>query len=284
MTRLIAPDEFRRGSIMFIVILLSTACCTSPAIRHDPHDDRREATTPVLPELEGISEVRAAILAWDLAKLKRAADGLRADAAANADEAYRRRLWRGTALFHAVLVLRADSSEEAQSQRKALTAETVDALQGAVESRSDDSDCHAMLAVLYGMQISNEPLLALTLGKRVLDHREAAAKAINANPRVGYLEGVSLLNRSSRRSSVSQAVILLLEAEQLFAREADESRADWQPDWGRPHCRMFLAEAYEQLGDMDQAMGWFEKALQMAPQLTRAKQGYERCRQAIKTR
>jgi tetratricopeptide (TPR) repeat protein len=83
--------------------------------------------------------------------------------------------------------------------------------------------------------------------------------------------------------ALSQALNTLLEAETLFEAEAKRGRHPGEPDWGREHNWMFIGEAYERLGQPDQALVWLEQACNAAPGLERAKKSYERCRKTMES-
>jgi len=261
------------------VLLIVLAASRSNAAPTSPHASDSEAETQLL---KSIAAVRQTMQIWDGEEMVRAAKDLQTVETTDANETFYRDYWRATALFHAILALRADTAnKQSTALRKSLNKPAVQSLNTVLTHDPNNSDSHAMLAVLYGMSISHNPLQALRLGPSVLRHRKAAARGRASNPRVSYLEGVALMDRSKDAQDIDKALRILLEAEKLFNQQAAASRAPWEPDWGHKHNQMFIGEAYEKLGQWGKAMEWFERAVHTAPNLTRAAEGYKRCRKKI---
>lgn len=232
-----------------------------------------------------VSTVREAMLRWDADALLIAAERLESIKTSNAEAAFYRDLWRGTACFHAVLAAgHSQATQTMTSIQDRAHPLAVAALNQALRVREDESNAHAMLSVLHGLSISERPLRALQLGPRLMSHRKAAANQRAKNPRVSYLEGVSQYHRATKRADISASLKRLLEAEALFAEEAAREPPPLSPDWGRGPNRLFIGEAYERLGRFEEALGWFSKALETAPGMARAKNGYERCKKAMARR
>jgi hypothetical protein len=229
---------------------------------------------------KAIGDVRTAIAQWDVDSLTRAASRLELGRDARSDDAYCRELWRGAALFHAVLALSDREPVASRDLQRSLRDKAIQALNTALAQQPDNSDSHAMLAVLYGQQIRGRPLMAIKLGPLVTRHREVAKRAQHTNPRVNYLEGVSLLKQAHNAEQVAAALESLLVAEKLFNAEAGTSKDYRQPDWGRAHNMMFIGEANQRLERTVQAMTAFQNAMHLMPNLERARRGYESCRQA----
>jgi tetratricopeptide (TPR) repeat protein len=255
----------KRAGVMFC--LLAGAL---PLFAQSPAESRRRAVEQVA------DAVRQSIRDWDFSAMTGAVTRAQALVASDDDERFHRALWTGTAAFHAVLYLRS-SQDETEAARIEMEKTAIEALNRALSLEPDSSDCHAMLGVLYGMEISRSPLRALSLGTRLRRHRVAAMRAVETNPRVSYLEGITMLNRANGDKEVEQAVDLLVRAESLFARQAGEGAASDAAGWGREHTLLFLGEATEQLGRYKEALTWFRAAERLDPRLERAGKGIERC-------
>lgn len=233
---------------------------------------------------EAIGDVRTAIIQWDAQAMARAASGVASSTDAGPEGAYYRGLWRGAALFHAVLALSDSQVDTSADLRTSLRDQAIEALTAVLAQRPDDSDSHAMLAVLYGRQIRGRLVAAMRLGPLVAEHRQAARRAQDTNPRVNYLEGVSLLTQARNPEQLSKALEALRAAETLFKAEAVATRDSREPDWGRAHNMMFMGQAYQRLGRLTEAMAAYQQAMRLVPNLERAKRGYESCRQATQDR
>jgi tetratricopeptide (TPR) repeat protein len=264
----------RASRMASCLLLTALAASGSNPVRAAEHVTETEL-------LKSIAAVRQSMQIWDAEEMVQAAQELAILETVDAKEVFYRDYWRATALFHAILALREEANKQATTLRKSLNKPAVQSLQTVLNHDPNNSDGHAMLAVLYGMSISQHPLQALRLGPGVLRHRKAAALGRATNPRVSYLEGVALLDRTKDAQDIEKALRILLEAETLFNQEATVSRAPWEPDWGHEHNRMFIGEAYEKLGQWAKAMEWFEQASGVAPNLTRAAEGYKRCRKRM---
>lgn len=238
-------------------------------------------SVPSVPSL--VDEVREAILRWEFAALKDAAERLREATPKDDREAFARDYWFAAAQFHTVLIYTEprprDTSPSGESL-KALSRTASDALKRVLAKDPKNADCHAMLATLYGLRIQASPLSALSLGPRLTRHRKAIDKADSDSPRATYLEGVGRLKNAKNPAAVSVALNILLNAEKLFASAAEKQRDTLAPDWGRAHNSMFIGEAYEKLGRPDKALEWYRKSSEAAPHPERAKEGIERCREA----
>ncbi|MEM9799767.1 MAG: hypothetical protein AAGA20_05530 [Planctomycetota bacterium] len=253
------------GAAACAVLGLGASCASTPPPPPIAVDE--------VPLREAIDGARAAIRDFDLDGLRVAAQQLAlVEPASNADAAARD-YWRGAALFNAVLVPRDDDGDVASA-----TSAATDALEETVARRESDPESHAMLATLIGRRIKANPFSAITLGSAFKKHRKASADARSTNPRVAYLEGVGRLKRAGDPDAVRDALDVLLDAERLFALEAQAERGFAAPDWGRGHNLMFIGEAHERLGEIGLAADAYERAIEASPELERAQDGYRRCR------
>ncbi|MEM6675099.1 MAG: hypothetical protein AAF726_19775 [Planctomycetota bacterium] len=257
-------------SVACALLGLASACASTPL----------SPAPPIVEEVSlqaAVDGARDAIREFDLKAMRVAAQQLLLAEAENDDDRLARDYWRGAALFNSILVPRPVGDDRLAAD----TGVATEALEATLERKPDDVESHAMLAVLIGRRLQASPLLGITLGSSFKRHRKASADARTTNARVAYLEGTGLLKRAGDREDVEAAVEVLLSAEQLFEAESGRERAtdslDWTPDWGRALNLMFLGEAHERLGDVEQAAVWFERALHHSFMLDRADEGYRRC-------
>lgn len=270
------PAFFRIGSILLGAVL-TAGCAAAPRV---------PATAEAAPDNVSLAaaaeRAQDAIRDWDLNALNEAARQLQAAAPENETEAFLRDYWRGTALFHAVLILRPSSSSSNENdQLTSAIQEAAEALESALKRQPGDGESNAMLATLFGMMIAERPWSAVWLGPRLLNLRSAAKSAGGDNPRVRYLEGAGMLNRAAGPRDVQAALESLLEAERLFEAEASIPKSPWDPAWGRTGNQLFIGEAYEKLGKPGEAVIWYQRVLRSMPGSARAREGYERCIQQM---
>ncbi|MBN2327238.1 MAG: hypothetical protein JXR73_08785 [Candidatus Omnitrophica bacterium] len=270
--------SFFQASCLIFGIILTIGCATIATV---PERADAPGTVALCTAVENTKE---AIHDWDPKRLNQASQRLQTAVPENETEAFYQHYWRGAALFHSVLILQSTSStSDNTKQQTSVTREAIEALKAALEHRPQDGDSNAMLATLYGMKISEQPLSAIWIGPQLLKLRAAAKSSQSDNPRVNYLEGVGLLNRAGDSQDVSDALEKLLEAERLFEAEASVPKTVWDADWGRTSNQLFIGEAYEKLEQPDQAIIWFQRVMQATPASVRAREGYERCRQKMES-
>jgi tetratricopeptide (TPR) repeat protein len=243
------------------------------------------AATPGAPSLVSLVDgVREAILSWDLAELKQAADRLGSAEPDGQREGFAKDYWLATARFHGVLIRTEVADGPSGSEVAEIVRPAAAALAGVLERHPHQADCHAMLATLYGLRIRARPLAALRLGPRLMKHRKAAEQVAKPSPRALYLEGVGRLSQAGNANATADALKILLRAERLFERESRTDLGRLAPDWGRPHNWQFIGEAYEKLGRPQQALAWYEKVGEAGLNPIRAREGIKRCQAQMERR
>ena len=224
----------------------------------------------------GVAEFNAAYRTWDGARFAAAAELFRSattNATANATNFY----WLGVAQFHRMLQLQnAPAHRTNEAAAKAALDAAVDALTLAVKLDERHAESHALLGTLYGMKISGSLLRGVRFGPRVAKHQELALKHGALNPRVQYLLGMCQFHTANKPAEWQAALQTLLKAEKLFETEANKTAAPLAPRWGYDSCLTFLGRTYELLGQRQEAVAYFRKALAMHPADHLAKEGLKR--------
>ncbi|MEE8604931.1 MAG: tetratricopeptide repeat protein, partial [Candidatus Aminicenantaceae bacterium] len=95
------------------------------------------------------------------------------------------------------------------------------------------------------------------------------------NPRVHYLKGVSdLYTPAEYGGGADVAIKTLTKSVDLFEKENIED--PMLPSWGKDEAYTFLAMTYNQKGDKDKAVEFFQKALEVNPEFMLAKDELEK--------
>lgn len=270
----LAPDPVRSGGcgsvwLVFLAVAL-TPLSAFAAVSND-----------LLPSID---RVRAALMQWELPDLIGSADAIETlDLASprlgQSDDLFWQHYWAGVANFNAVLCARTVTSDEvADPDVSRLINRAGDSLNEALKIRSDHAECHAMLAVLEGIAISERPWTVIYKGPNLMRHRAAAAKTEPRSPRTVYLLGTAQLKRAKNDPGTREAMKTLEQAVELFRGESGRSRQPWEPDWGFDHTLLFLGEAHQALAEWTEAVTCYEQALEINPHLERARLGLEQCR------
>jgi tetratricopeptide (TPR) repeat protein len=224
----------------------------------------------------GVAEFNAAYRTWDAARFAAAAELFRratTTEAASATNCY----WLGVAQFHRMLQLQyASTNRTNQTAAKAPLEAAVDALTLAVKLDERHAESHALLGTLYGMKIDGNLIRGARFGPRVARHQKLALEHGATNPRVQYLLGMCQFHTASKPAQWKTALQTLLKAELLFEAEAKTTAAPLDPRWGQSSCLTFIGRTYELLGQRQEAIGYFRKALAMHPADHLAKEGLKR--------
>ncbi len=207
----------------------------------------------------GIAEFTEAYQSWNGDGFKKAAATF-----AQAPDSFTSQYWRGTANFHRLLFLLGEPSTSRRVTEQALE-ETTASLERAVQLKPDSGEAHALLGTVYGLSIAANPVRAVWLGPRVMDQEKQARKLSPENPRVLYLEGMSLFYGPSLLGGKSTALELLLAAEKLFAAEARKPAGPLEPRWGQSACLTYIGKTYDALGKPAEAEVYYRKALAVNP-------------------
>ncbi|MBN2310981.1 MAG: hypothetical protein JXR94_18545 [Candidatus Hydrogenedentes bacterium] len=223
-------------------------------------------------EAAGADDVRAAVeqfragyTVWDGTALSDAADALGAACRKSPDDPVCH-YWLAVTCFH-LLLYRMEKAEDAGDGEDygGMTGRARAALERVLRLEPADSETHAMLGIVAGIEIRRAPVKALWLGPAVVRHRAKANRYGPRNPRTQYLIGVGHLRGEDGREGASTALPILLKAEALFARESEGKRDALAPAWGHDHCLAFIGQAYQRMGYREEAEAYCRKALAVNP-------------------
>lgn len=220
----------------------------------------------------GIDRFNAGCLAWDRAAFEEAAHLFEKTAKKHPDS-YEAHYWLGAARFHVLLHRLGEKADRAELRGR--IAEAMDPLERAVALNAEDSEAHALLGTLAGMQIAANPACALWVGRSVMDHRRLALKNDPDNPRAHYLVGTGYFHAPALLGGRDKGLGHFLKAEKLFEAEAKKGRAPLEPDWGYGSCLTFIGRCYQHIEKDDQAAAYYEKALEVNPQDQLAREGLD---------
>ena len=241
--------------IRFIVISL---WLVSGVARADSEADRCTAA--------GITVFTNACLTWNGVRLNEAVELFQKGCdrpEATATNFY----WLGAGEFHRALqrLGMPPSATNREAARRALEAAT-GALTRAVQMDAGQAESHALLATIYGMQISENWLRAVRLGPRLERELKMALGNGTNNARVQYLVGTGQFYCASREASWEAALGTLLGAEKLFEAEAGRAPTPLEPRWGHDSCLTFIGLCCEKLGRAAEAAKYFHRALALHPE------------------
>ncbi len=253
---------------MFVCSIQTNTSLKASSIEHSPAG----STTRVSASIESL----------DLEEILKHTRNL--DAQSPVDEASKnlRSKWLAAGYFNIYIL--AKHSDEISSdlaiKKDEFYQKVLDHSHRSIDSDPNDSNAHAMLTVIYGLKISENPLSAIKNGRKLLNHRNSALQKIDSNPRVSLLEAISQIHRSNTHEKQTGALELLLKSEQLFDQELKKkaSNDDSVFSWGYTMNQIFLAETYEKIGNNLLALKYFNKSKELSPNLIRAIDGVDRCK------
>ena len=231
----------------------------------------------------GIDEFTTAYDAWDLTGFTAASEKF-ARACLEEPKLNRAFYWRGAAEFHRLLNL-LGQKQDAAAKKAASEAmsRTIGALEQALSLDPNDAESHILLSTVYGMSISESPVRALWLGKRVMDHRSRALKLAPENERAYYLMGMSDYYAPELLGGKAEGLTFLLKAEHLYDVQRNSARDPLEPRWGYGSCLTFIGKTSQALGKPEQAEAYYRKALKLNPKNRLAKEGLESLKGSGKT-
>ena len=150
-----------------------------------------------------------------------------------------------------------------------------DYLKKAMELDPDFGELDAFYAYMLGFEIALNPEKAMSLGFQTYQYFGKAFEKSPENPRVHYLKGVSDLYTPAEYGGGADAAIkTLTKSVDLFEKENIEDPV--LPSWGKDEAYTFLAIAYNQKGDKEKAVEFFQKALEINPEFKMAKDELEK--------
>ena len=147
--------------------------------------------------------------------------------------------------------------------RDALLDDAVELLDENLAANDNDAESHALLASVYGLQISRSPLRGALLGIRAARASARAMELQPQNPRVLLLDGVGKLNTPRMfGGGEDRAESLLHRAVAAFTTEPSDR--PW-PRWGRVDAYAWLGQVMARRGDTDAARQYYLRALEIEP-------------------
>ena len=156
------------------------------------------------------------------------------------------------------------TDNSADDERDALLDEALELLGADVAGNDANAESHALMASVYGLQISQSRMRAAFLGTRA---GRASARALELepnNPRVLLLDGIGKLNTPRAfGGGEDRAEALLLRAVAAFRTEPPGR--PW-PRWGRIDAYAWLGQVAAQRGDPDAARRHYLQALEIEPE------------------
>lgn len=202
---------------------------------------------------------------WNLARMKESASMLAPLCGQRPDD-YDAQYWLGAVRFHILLHRLGDTGNAPdRKEKQQLLDEAVAPLQHAVRLKQDDSEAHALLATLLGMQIAADPASALWRGREVLEHRRLALENGPDNPRAYYLLGSAYFHTPAILGRKDKGLEFFEKAKDLFEKERTLARSYREPSWGYGSCLTFIGRIFAGTGNTDEARACFQQALEVNP-------------------
>ncbi len=143
-------------------------------------------------------------------------------------------------------------------------------LETAVELDPQFADAWGLLAISYVYKISVRPLKALALSRRYKRAMDRAFELSPNNPRTKLIKGIIDYELPGIvGGDKSQAEKIINEAILIFETERIEH--PFLPKWGHDQAYLRLGIIYMDRGDLSEARGAFERALELNPDFGRVK-------------
>lgn len=217
---------------------------------------------------EGVQQFYAGYRSWDARILLQAAETLEKACVARPDD-YLAYHWLGITRFHILVQRQGDVRHAVKNHEfKRLVNESRRPLEKAIELNNTDSEAHALLGTLAGMEIKRDPLHVIWLGPVVQRHKQSALRYGQNNPQTQYLLGTALIRGPGFLGGLEKGLAYLHRAEKLFQTRASAhgELPESAMTWGYEHCLILIGETYEHLGDLPKAEDYFSKAILINPQ------------------
>lgn len=138
-------------------------------------------------------------------------------------------------------------------------------LQKSIKLNKSDPESHALLASCYGMKISTNPFLAMTMGPRSAQEFKIAEKLNSKNPRLYLLRGVGkYFTPKLFGGGKEKALTDLQKAARLFRHETVPDSL--RPRWGRIELHAWMGKIYLELDKFAEAREHLRVALAIEPE------------------
>lgn len=93
----------------------------------------------------------------------------------------------------------------------------------AIKAGEQIGECEAMLATVYGFELTRHPWKALWIGPKIRPLYREALRREPENARVHYLAGIGFMRAPEKFRDLAEAERLLLRAEELYRQAGDEA-------------------------------------------------------------
>jgi hypothetical protein len=114
-------------------------------------------------------------------------------------------------------MLRAGAGEATDEQIGKAEAD----IKAAMKAGEQLGECEAMLATVYGFELSHHPWKALWIGPKIRPLYRSALRREPENARVHYLAGAGFANAPEKFRDLAEAERLFCRAEELYAKAGD---------------------------------------------------------------
>lgn len=150
-----------------------------------------------------------------------------------------------------------------EDQKRTYLDSAIKNLQTVTEMAPDFAEGWALLGNCYGMKATGV-FSAVRYGPKSEDAINRALELAPQNPRVVMMNGISLMHKPGMfGGSVEKAINEFKEAAELF-KEYDPP-SNLHPDWGTAENYAWMAQAYIQQGELQQAKLAYQSALHIDP-------------------
>lgn len=216
---------------------------------------------------EGVKQFHTAYQSWDAEGFLEAIQILEQASSANPDD-HLPYHWLGVTWFHVLVHRQGDEDQPIEKDEfQRLSNNAHHALDKAIKLNEADSEAHALLATIAGMEIARKPARGIWRGPAVLRHRQLALRHGKDNPRTQYLVGAAFVRGPESLGGVKKGLPYLHRAKDLFEEELSRAEKPMPsaPAWGYEHCLVLIGDVYARLGDPSKAEEYFRKALTVNP-------------------
>ena len=155
------------------------------------------------------------------------------------------------------------SSKEKDEVKKYIK-DGIENLERSIKLKENFADSYALLANLYGMEISLSPTKGIILGPRINSVLATAEKLEPNNPRVHLVAGISAFHTPKLfGGGEDKAIQRLNKAAELF--ETYQPPSPLYPNWGHEEVYAWLGLIAMKQNDFELAEKYFNKALKINP-------------------
>jgi len=217
---------------------------------------------------QGVRQFHEGYRSWDADVLLKSTETLERACAKKPDD-YLPYHWLGIARFHVLVHRKGDAARPMEKREfKDLLSSVRQPLQKAIKLNSADSEAHALISTLAGMEIAREPSHAIWLGPTVLRHRKLAVKHGKDNPRTQYLIGAAFVQGPSFLGGLEEGLPHLKRAEKLFETQTSPVKGPVAAasTWGYEHCLVLIGDVCMRRDEVGKAEEYFRKATAVNPQ------------------